>query len=88
MSLYLFKVLNNESYDDSVDFEIIPKQVLNDGNIIVKVKSDFNVTNKIGSIQHYHVLDTFQYIIINKKYSIINDFTNIIIFKFIKFIIS
>lgn len=55
MSLYLFKVLNNDSYDDSVDFEIIPKLVLNEGNIIVKVKSDFNVTNKIGSIQHYHV---------------------------------
>jgi hypothetical protein len=55
MSLYLFRVLNNDSYDDSVDFEIIPKIVLNDGNLIVKVKSEFNVTNKIGSEQHYHV---------------------------------
>lgn len=55
MSLYMFKVLNNDSYDDSVDFEIIPRLVLNEGNLIVKVKGDFNVTNKIGSIQHYHV---------------------------------
>lgn len=61
MSLYLFRVLDNDSYDDTVDFEIIPKLVLNDANLIVKVKGDFNVTNKIGSTQHYHVIIAHSY---------------------------
>lgn len=53
ISLFLF---NNNSYDILSDFEIIPKIVLNDGNLIIKMKSDFNISSKIGSIQHYHVI--------------------------------
>lgn len=55
MSLLLYKVTDNRLYEDSVDFEVIPKMVLNDGNLIIKIKTTSDMIDHIGSIQHYQV---------------------------------
>ncbi len=57
-SLVLLKVVQNgnkTSYENPGDFEVIPKIALNDANLIIKVKNQINLMNKIGSVEHYRV---------------------------------
>jgi hypothetical protein len=60
--LVLLKVVQNGNktfYENPGDFEVIPKIALNDANLIIKVKSQINIMNKIGSIEHYRVIYLF-----------------------------
>jgi hypothetical protein len=57
-------VHNTFIYENSSDFEVIPKIALNDANLIVKLKSSNNLIKKVGLVEHFHVSITLSCLII------------------------